>query len=103
MRLSSKRSPRGSGRSRKVLLMRGRKLRRQKSSTLANDSTTAVSVSSESVRTSIERKLQQLQRMLPPGCPEINMETLFQRTADYIFLLEAKVSLLHNLSTFYGV
>ncbi|XVF47805.1 hypothetical protein PTKIN_Ptkin03bG0140500 [Pterospermum kingtungense] len=54
-----------------------------------------------------ERKLQQLQRMLPAGaacpCPEINMETLFQRTADYIFLLEVKLSLLRNLSTFYGV
>ena len=93
---SSKRSP--SGR-RKVLVMRGRKIRRQ-SLSLSNESGAAAA---ESVRTSIERKLRQLQRMLPDGCPEIDMETLFQRTAEYIFLLEAKVSLLQNLSTFYGV
>ncbi|EOY31590.1 hypothetical protein QQP08_025635 [Theobroma cacao] len=91
--MRSKRTPRCR---RKVLLMRGRKLRRQSLSS-ANDS------SAESVRTSIERKLQQLQRILPAACSEINMETLFLRTAEYIFLLEAKVSLLQNLSTFYGV
>ncbi|XWS70893.1 hypothetical protein CRYUN_Cryun03dG0088800 [Craigia yunnanensis] len=95
---SSKRSPRGR---RNVLLMRGRKIPRQ-SLSLVN-TTRAAAASAESVRTSIKRKLQQLQRMLPVGCPEINRETLFQRTADYIFLLEAKVSLLQNLSTFYGV
>ncbi|XWS73167.1 hypothetical protein CRYUN_Cryun02cG0102500 [Craigia yunnanensis] len=80
--------------------MRGRKIRRQ-SLSLAN--TTSTAAAAESVRTSMERKLKQLQRMLPVGCPENNMETLFQRTASYIFLLEAKVSLLQNLSTLYGV
>ncbi|XVE98672.1 hypothetical protein REPUB_Repub03eG0127600 [Reevesia pubescens] len=92
---SSKRSSRSR---RKVLIMRGRKIRSQ-SLSFANNSAAAA----ETLRTSIERKLQQLQRLLPAGCPEINMETLFQRTADYIFLLEAKVSLLQNLSTLYGV
>ncbi|XWS16927.1 hypothetical protein CRYUN_Cryun33cG0023700 [Craigia yunnanensis] len=98
---SSKRSLRAR---RKVLVMRGRKIQRQ-SLSLANESGTAPAAASDPTRTSIERKLQQLQRMLPAGCTctEINMETLFQRTAEYIFLLEAKVSLLHNLSTFYGI
>ena len=96
---SSKRSPRNR---RKVLVMRGRKIQRQ-SLSLANESGTAPATASDPVRTSIERKLRQLQRMLPAGCTEINMETLFQRTAEYIFLLEAKLSLLQNLSTFYGV
>ncbi|KAK8597988.1 hypothetical protein V6N13_095380 [Hibiscus sabdariffa] len=87
---SSKRCPRFK---RKVLLMRGRKTRRNGTAVAAD----------QSVRTSIERKLLQLQRMLPSACSEINTETLFQRTADYIFLLEAKLSLLHSLSAFYGV
>ncbi|MBA0572174.1 hypothetical protein Golob_002532 [Gossypium lobatum] len=64
---------------RKVLVKRGRKIRRN-------------GMTAEPVRTSIERKLRQLQRMLQPCCPGINMETLFQRTADYIFLLEAKLN-----------
>ncbi|KAK8595782.1 hypothetical protein V6N13_000472 [Hibiscus sabdariffa] len=90
---SSKRCPRFR---RKVLLMRGRKTRRNG---------TAAAADQYSVRTSIGRKLLQLQRMLPSACSEINAdaETLFQRTADYIFLLEAKLSLLHSLSAFYGV
>lgn len=33
----------------------------------------------------------------------MNMETLYQMTANYISLLQAKVSLLQSLSTFYGV
>ncbi|GMI97560.1 hypothetical protein HRI_003425300 [Hibiscus trionum] len=81
---SSKRCPRFR---RKVLVMRaGRKTRRNGTAAAA-----------------IERKLLQLQRMLPSACSEVNAETLFQRTADYIFLLEAKLSLLHSLSAFYGV
>ncbi|OMP08066.1 hypothetical protein COLO4_06805 [Corchorus olitorius] len=96
--MRSKRSPRGR---RKVLLTRGRKLRiRQINlSNLPNNNNSV----SESLRTSVERKLEELQRILPDACNEINMDTLFQMTADYIFLLEAKVSLLQNLSTFYGV
>ncbi|XP_022751634.1 uncharacterized protein LOC111300264 [Durio zibethinus] len=94
---SSKRSPRAR---RKVLVTRGRNIRRQ-SLSLANESGAAAAA--ESVRTSIERKLRQLQRMLPAGCAEINMETLFQRTAEHIFLLEAKVRSLQNLSTFCGI
>lgn len=84
---SSKRSPRGR-RKQVCMIIRGRKFPRQ-------------------LRNSTERKLEQLQMMVPPAaaaaCPEINMETLFERTADYIFLLEAKLCLLRELSTFYGV
>ncbi|XVE71738.1 hypothetical protein DITRI_Ditri10aG0175900 [Diplodiscus trichospermus] len=83
---SSKRFPRCR---RKVLLIKGRKIPR-KSLSLAN--TTSAAGAAEPVSISIERKLQQLQRMLPAGSAEINMETLFQRTADYIFLLEAKIN-----------
>ncbi|GMJ07199.1 hypothetical protein HRI_004389100 [Hibiscus trionum] len=59
--------------------------------------------SAESVRTDIERKLEQLQMMLPTACSEINADTLFQRTADYVFFLQAKLRFLHTLSAFYGV
>ncbi|XVE63444.1 hypothetical protein DITRI_Ditri07aG0021300 [Diplodiscus trichospermus] len=97
---SSKRSP---GARRKVLVMRGRKIRRHSRLSLANERGAATTATSQSVRAPIDRKLRQLQRMLPVGSPEINMETLFQTTAEYISLLEAKVSLLQNLSTFYGV
>ncbi|KAL9445426.1 hypothetical protein AB3S75_018422 [Citrus x aurantiifolia] len=48
------------------------------------------------------RRLKQLKRMIPSGCSEMNMETLYQMTANYISLLQAKVSLLQSLSTFYG-
>lgn len=41
--------------------------------------------------------------MIPSGRSEMNMETLYQMTANYISLLQAKVSLLQSLSTFYGV
>ncbi|KAK8602012.1 hypothetical protein V6N13_058323 [Hibiscus sabdariffa] len=55
------------------------------------------------VTTSTGRRLRQLQRMLPTAASETNADTLFQRTADYIFLLQAKLSLLHTLSALYGV
>ncbi|MBA0844636.1 hypothetical protein Goarm_022874, partial [Gossypium armourianum] len=62
-----------------------RKIQSRQSLSLVNDN-----VATESVRTSIERQLWQLERMLWADCREINMETLFQRTAHYIFLLEVK-------------
>ncbi|KAL4298217.1 hypothetical protein GQ457_12G025060 [Hibiscus cannabinus] len=55
------------------------------------------------VTTSTGRQLRRLQRMLPTAGSETNADTLFQRTADYIFLLQAKLSLLHTLSALYGI
>ncbi|KAJ0030601.1 hypothetical protein Pint_14277 [Pistacia integerrima] len=50
------------------------------------------------------KKLKQLLRIInPTGCQEMDMETLFQSVADYILLLQVKVSLLRNLSGFYDV
>ncbi|KAG2699234.1 hypothetical protein I3843_07G182700 [Carya illinoinensis] len=56
----------------------------------------------KSVKTSIQGKLMQLQRMIP-DCHETDMETLFPRVANYILLLQVKVNALKNLSTLYGV
>lgn len=48
------------------------------------------------------RKLKQLQRAIP-GCHEMNhLGDLFEKTANYIFLLEAKLNLLRKLSTICG-
>ncbi|KAG2692204.1 hypothetical protein I3843_08G041200 [Carya illinoinensis] len=54
------------------------------------------------VKSSVQRKLKQLQRIIP-GCLEMDMENLFPRVANYILLLEEKVNVLKNLSTLYGV
>ncbi|KAK1550016.1 hypothetical protein Q3G72_012348 [Acer saccharum] len=54
--------------------------------------------------TNSQRQLKQLRRIIP-DCHEMDMdmETLFQRIADYIILLQVKVGLLQNLSSLYGV
>ncbi|KAK3221729.1 hypothetical protein Dsin_008754 [Dipteronia sinensis] len=51
-----------------------------------------------------QRQLKQHWRIIP-DCHEMDtdMETLFQRIADYIILLQVKVGLLQNLSSLYGV
>ncbi|KAI5348956.1 hypothetical protein PRUPE_1G097700 [Prunus persica] len=59
---------------------------------------------SKAAKSSIERKLMQLQKLIP-GCiiNSSNPETMFQEIANYIFLLEAKVNILRLLATSYGV
>jgi hypothetical protein len=57
----------------------------------------------EATETSIQRKLRQLQRMIPNCCHEMDLETLYPRIAVYILLLEVKVDVLKNLSILYGV
>jgi hypothetical protein len=52
--------------------------------------------------TTIQRKLRQLQRIIPSS-HEMEPETLFPRIAIYILLLEVKVTILKNLSILYGV
>lgn len=48
-------------------------------------------------RMSMERKLRQLQRIIPGGRVEpSNLDTLFHRVAAHIFLLESRVDLLKN-------
>ncbi|GLT80437.1 hypothetical protein SLA2020_518760 [Shorea laevis] len=55
-------------------------------------------------RLPIERKLRQLERLIP-GCGHgiEGVENLLQRTEEYLFLLHLKLSLLRILSTCYGV
>jgi hypothetical protein len=54
-------------------------------------------------RSRIQRKLRQLQRMIPSS-HEMDLETsLFPRIAIHILLLEVKVTILKNLSILYGV
>ncbi|KAI3701628.1 hypothetical protein L6452_26843 [Arctium lappa] len=50
-------------------------------------------------RRSMERKLRQLQRIIPGGggVGETDLETLFHRIAAHIFLLESRVNLLKNV------
>ncbi|KAE8056814.1 hypothetical protein FH972_013551 [Carpinus fangiana] len=57
----------------------------------------------EAMETSIQRKLRQLQRMIPNCCYEMDLETMYPRIAVYILLLEVKVDVLKNLSILYGV
>jgi hypothetical protein len=72
--------------------MRGRK-KRLRLSLLKN---------STAVQSSLQRKLRQLQRIIP-GCNEMDLETLFPSIANYILSLQIKVNILKNLSTLYGV
>lgn len=51
----------------------------------------------------MEKKLKQLKRLIPGGNEVENAETLFQKTANYIFLLEWQVSALRTISSLYGV
>jgi hypothetical protein len=57
----------------------------------------------EATETSIQRKLRQLQRMIPNCSHEMDLETLYPRIAVYILLLEVKVDVLKNLSILYGI
>lgn len=54
-------------------------------------------------RKAIEKKLKQLKRVIPGGNEVENAESLFQITANYIFLLEWQVSALRSISSLYGV
>ncbi|KAI8570177.1 hypothetical protein RHMOL_Rhmol01G0013100 [Rhododendron molle] len=54
-------------------------------------------------RKAMEKKLKQLKRLIPGGDEVENAETLFQKTANYIFLLEWRVSALRTISSLYGV
>lgn len=64
---------------------------------------------STSTTTLLRKRLKQLQRIINPAahdqCHEEmnNLGSLFEKTANYIFLLEAKLNLLKSLSTIYGV
>ncbi|PQP96154.1 hypothetical protein Pyn_18329 [Prunus yedoensis var. nudiflora] len=59
---------------------------------------------SKDAKSSIERKLMQLQKLIPGCIINIsNPETTFQEIANYVFLLEAKVNILRLLATSYGV
>lgn len=51
--------------------------------------------------TSLQKKFRELQRTIPGQ--ELNMHNLFQSIQKYIFLLEAKVTILRCLSNSYGV
>ncbi|CAH1417450.1 unnamed protein product [Lactuca virosa] len=54
-------------------------------------------------RKSMERKLRQLQRIIPGGGVEgIDMETLFQRIAAHISLLESRVDLLRSICSLFS-
>ncbi|KAL5842229.1 hypothetical protein ACOSQ3_012832 [Xanthoceras sorbifolium] len=58
---------------------------------------------SKTSHNSTRRQLKQLLGIIP-GCHGMNMDIdMFQRIADYIILLQAKVGLLQNLSSLYGV
>ncbi|KAL6331518.1 hypothetical protein AAG906_011458 [Vitis piasezkii] len=52
--------------------------------------------------TPLQRKLRQLQKIIP-GSDDMDVDSLFQTTASYIFLLESQVSFLRKLSSFYGI
>ncbi|KAF7154536.1 hypothetical protein RHSIM_Rhsim01G0012500 [Rhododendron simsii] len=54
-------------------------------------------------RKAMEKKLKQLKRLIPGGNEVENAETLFQKTANYIFLLEWQVSALRTISSLSGV
>ncbi|KAI4335486.1 hypothetical protein L6164_014126 [Bauhinia variegata] len=55
-----------------------------------------------SVKTCLQRKLRELQRTIP-GSYGMDAHTLLITIENYITSLEAKVSVLRCLSTFYGV
>ena len=60
----------------------------------------------DTAKASTLNKLRQLQRIINPSChgDEImNLDTLFQKTADQISLLQEKVNVLKNLYTMFGV
>ncbi|KAL0013415.1 hypothetical protein SO802_000484 [Lithocarpus litseifolius] len=77
---------------RRAMRMRGKKKRLRLS--LVKNSTAA--------NTSIQRKLRQLQNIIP-GCNEMDLETLFPRIANYILSLQVRVNILKDISTLYGV
>ncbi|CAJ1944921.1 unnamed protein product [Sphenostylis stenocarpa] len=54
------------------------------------------------VKPSLQKKLRELQGEVP-GSEGIDMQTLFQNIEQYIFQLEAKVTVLRCLSNLYGV
>ena len=60
--------------------------------------------SNDAAKTSTLRRLRELQKIINPGSfNEMNLGNLLQKTANYIFDLEAKVNVLRNLSRLYGV
>ena len=52
---------------------------------------------------SLQRKLRELLRIVPGSHDGMDIQTLFQSIEDYITLLEAKLTVLRNLATFYGL
>ena len=59
---------------------------------------------SKAEKNSTLKKLRQLQRIINPGYyNKMNLSTLFQNTSNHIFLLEAKLNVLKNLSAMFGV
>nr|DAD27572.1 TPA_asm: hypothetical protein HUJ06_029040 [Nelumbo nucifera] len=58
-------------------------------------------VGRKTIRPSIEGRLKKLQRIVP-GCQELDVDALFQRTADYILALELQVSTLKSLILSFG-
>ncbi|PON90720.1 hypothetical protein TorRG33x02_135770 [Trema orientale] len=57
---------------------------------------------SEAAKTTTLKKLRKLQRITNPGYKEMNLGTLFQKTANHIFVLEAKLNVLKSLSALFG-
>ncbi|KAI4344353.1 hypothetical protein L6164_011588 [Bauhinia variegata] len=55
------------------------------------------------VKSCLQRKLRQLERTIPGSHGIMEVQTLFLTIQNYITLLEAKVTVLRSLSTFYGV
>ncbi|PSS04313.1 Transcription factor bHLH87 like [Actinidia chinensis var. chinensis] len=53
-------------------------------------------------REAIQRKVKQLKRLIPRGHEMENAETLYQKTANYISLLQWQVSVLENVTALYA-
>ena len=53
--------------------------------------------------TPLQRKLRELQKIIPGSDHDMDVDSLFQTTASYISSLETQVSFLRKLSSFYGI
>eukprot|EP00261_Vitis_vinifera_P024391 XP_010656649.1 PREDICTED: uncharacterized protein LOC104880716 [Vitis vinifera] len=54
------------------------------------------------IRSSTQRKIDKLRKIIP-GCEEVDVETLFQKTMEEILELKMQVDILKRLSKLHGV